>query len=312
MVYDNIIAKNHRKLNYGYSLNHQYTFFNKKKSRMTNLPHLLDEEKIQLLGQDRPLILVTNDDGIHAKGIAALVDIAKEWGDVIVVAPNSPQSGMGHAVSINKPLRLTKNKAFESLDILSYDCNGTPVDCVKLACDIILKRKPDLCLSGINHGSNEAINVIYSGTMSAAMEAAIEGIPSIGFSYLDFDTDADFGLSQKVVSKVLNTIFNSPKVQLPFLLNVNIPKVSPSQFKGIKLCRQAQAKWSDNFESRVDPRGINYYWMTGTFQNYDASKDADSVALSNGYATIVPIHLDFTAYEKLSWLKDHWNLDNND
>jgi len=267
---------------------------------------MTDQEQLQLLGQNKPLILVTNDDGIHAKGIKSLVDIAQKWGDVLVVAPNSPQSGMGHAVSINKPLRLTKNRVFEHLGILSYDCNGTPVDCVKLAYDILLHRKPDLCLSGINHGSNESINVIYSGTMSAAMEAAIEGIPSIGFSYLDFDTDADFSLAQQVVNKVLERYFNQAPVQAPFLLNVNIPKVDSVSFKGIKVCQQAHAKWADNFEPRVDPRGIDYYWMTGRFENFDTLPDADSVALQQGYATIVPIQLDFTDYERLKWLKNNW------
>lgn len=266
---------------------------------------------LKTLGNNRPLILVTNDDGIYAKGVAALVEVAKEWGDVIVVAPNSPQSGMGHAVSINKPLRLTKNKRFDEWNIPSYDCNGTPVDCVKLAYDILLHRKPDICLSGINHGSNESINVIYSGTMSAAMEAAIEGIPSIGFSYLDFDTDADFSLSQFVVNKTLEHFFHSEKNQKPFLLNVNIPRVSKEAFKGIRICRQANAKWSDNFEPRVDPRGINYYWMTGTFENFDNDQNADSVSLREGYATIVPINLDFTSYENYKWLKSNWKIEEN-
>ena len=181
---------------------------------------------------DIPVILVTNDDGITAPGIRALVNAVKDLGKVIVVAPDSPQSGMGHAVTIGEPLRLHKTEVFEGID--SWECSGTPVDCVKLARDIILKGKPTICLSGINHGANHSINVIYSGTMSAAMEAAIEGVPSIGFSLLDYRYDADFSLAGKIANILAKKMLEQPMPEHT-LLNVNIPKVSADDFKGIKI-----------------------------------------------------------------------------
>src|SRR5690606_33031636 len=172
-----------------------------------------------------PTILITNDDGITAPGIKALVDAMSGLGNIVVVAPDSPQSGMGHAITIGEPLRLNKvNNLFEGIE--AWQCSGTPVDCVKLAREKILKRKPDLCVSGINHGSNHSINIIYSGTMSAAMEAAIEGIPSIGFSLLDYKYDADFTLSKIIATQMAGLVLNEA---LPphALFNVNIPNIKP-------------------------------------------------------------------------------------
>lgn len=240
---------------------------------------------------DRPTILVTNDDGITAPGIRALVEAVKDLGNVIVVAPDSPQSGMGHAITIGEPLRLHKTDVFDGID--AYECSGTPVDCVKLARDIILHRKPDLCVSGINHGANHSINIIYSGTMSAAMEAAIEGVPSVGFSLLDYRYEADFSLARDVANRVVKQMLADPMPQHT-LLNVNIPKCTAEEFQGIKICRQAYAKWEEEFEQRTDPRGKEYFWMTGKFVNLDDRADTDVIALKNNYASVVPVSFDLT------------------
>lgn len=253
-----------------------------------------------------PTILVTNDDGVTAPGLRSLVEASVKLGNVVVVAPDSPQSGMGHAITIGRPLRLDAVDTFSDLNVEAYQCSGTPVDCVKLARDIVLKRKPDICLSGINHGSNASINVIYSGTMSAAMEAAIEGIPSAGFSLMDFNFDADFSVAKEVVELITGRML---KEIMPenFLLNVNIPRVNKTAFKGLKICRQADAKWAENFDKRVDPRGRDYYWMTGKFLNRDRGEDTDIEALKNGYASVVPIDIDFTNKKLKKWLEQKYN-----
>lgn len=250
----------------------------------------------------KPVILIVNDDGVTAPGIRSLIEAVHDLGEVIVVAPDSPQSGMGHAITIGKPLRLDEVNIFDDLEVKAWQSSGTPVDCVKLAHDVILHRKPDICLSGINHGSNASINVIYSGTMSAAMEAAVEGIPSAGFSLMDFNFDADFSLAKKVVREVTQRML-AERMPEHFLLNVNIPKVSEADFKGIKICRQADAKWTENFDKRKDPRGRDYYWMTGKFINRDRGEDTDIEALNEGYASIVPVRIDFTDDKLKSWLE---------
>ncbi len=252
------------------------------------------------MSKRKPVILVTNDDGITSKGIAALVLVAKRYGKVVVVAPDSPQSGMGHAITIGKPLRLKKSMVFK--DIEAYECSGTPVDCVKLAVDKVIGGKPDICLSGVNHGSNSSINIIYSGTMSAAMEAAIEGIPAVGFSYLDYAADADFALCKKVVADVLKKMFKG-KLPMEALYNVNIPKISIKEYKGLKVCRQANAKWQENFLERKDPMGHTYFWLTGKFKNSDKKKDTDEYALKNKFASVVPVQFDLTNYELLESIK---------
>lgn len=252
-----------------------------------------------------PTILITNDDGVTAPGLRNLIESVKDLGRIVVVAPDSPQSGMGHAITIGKPLRLDAVSTFDDLGIEAYQCSGTPVDCVKLARDAVLKDKPDICLSGINHGSNASINVIYSGTMSAAMEAAIEGIPSAGFSLMDFNFDADFSVAQEVSRKVTQRMLAELMPQ-HFLLNVNIPKLSKSEFKGLKICRQADARWAEHFDKRVDPRGRPYYWMTGKFLNRDLGEDTDIHALKNGFASIVPIDIDFTDLSLKKWLEQKY------
>jgi 5'-nucleotidase len=253
--------------------------------------------------KSKPLILVTNDDGVTAPGIAALVESVRHLGTVVVVAPDSPQSGMGHAITIHDPLRLTHIRLFKGIE--TYQCSGTPVDCVKLAVDKILHRKPDLCVSGINHGSNSSINVIYSGTMSAAMEAAIEGIPAIGFSLLDYSFEADFTAARQYASRISEQVL---KKGLPenTLLNVNIPKLRVSKIKGIKVCRQATAKYDEEFAERVDPRNNKYYWLTGKFVNRDNGLDTDEWALSNNYVSVVPVQFDLTAHHAIQHISTYF------
>ncbi|MGG9971522.1 5'/3'-nucleotidase SurE [Ferruginibacter sp. SUN002] len=243
----------------------------------------------------QPVILITNDDGITAPGIRNLVEAVKDLGRVVVVAPDKPQSGMGHAITIGHPLRLSKVDDIVP-GVESWITSGTPVDCVKLAVDKILKKKPDLCLSGINHGANHSINVIYSGTMSAAMEASIESIPSMGFSLLDYNYEADFAGARFYVNKIVST-FLKKKLDKHFLLNVNIPSLPLELIKGIKVCRQAYAKYEEDFKERKDPHNKKYYWLTGAFVNFDKGKDTDVWALDNNYVSIVPVQFDLTNYK---------------
>ncbi len=255
--------------------------------------------------KNKPLILVTNDDGITAPGIRALIATMSEIGEVIVVAPDKPQSATGHAITINNTLYLNKISA-EKATIEEYSCSGTPVDCVKFAVNEILKRKPDLCVSGINHGSNSSINVIYSGTMSAAVEAGIEGIPAIGFSLMDYDWNADFESTQSFVKKIaLEVLANG----LPngVILNVNFPKLKEKEIKGIKICRQAKAIWIEKFDKRITPQGKDYYWLTGEFINQDKGEDTDEWALEHGFVSIVPVQFDLTAHFAIQELNT-WKL----
>jgi 5'-nucleotidase len=255
---------------------------------------------------DKPLILVTNDDGITAPGIRALVAVARKFGKVVVVAPDSPQSGMGHAITLTKPLRMHPIEMFD-VDVDSYECSGTPVDCVKIAVDKVLHRKPDLCISGINHGSNSSINIIYSGTMSAAVEAALEGIPSIGFSLCDFAYDADFNAAQDAAEKVIAQVLKNGLANNT-LLNVNVPKGELKDIKGIKICRQAMAKWEEEFDARKDPHGREYFWLKGKFVNKDKGEDTDEWALAHNFVSVVPVQFDLTAHHGINYINENWNL----
>ncbi|MDV6168946.1 5'/3'-nucleotidase SurE [Flavobacterium sp. DG1-102-2] len=253
----------------------------------------------------KPLILVTNDDGITAPGIRALISVMKQLGDVVVVAPDSPQSATGHAITINNTLSINKIDIDPDVE-MEYSCSGTPVDCVKFAVSEILKRKPDLCVSGINHGSNSSINVIYSGTMSAAVEAGIEGIPAIGFSLLDYNWDADFEQVKSSVKKITEEVLENG---LPegVILNVNFPKLKEKEIRGIKICRQAKAMWQERFDKRQTPMGKDYYWLTGKFVNLDKGEDTDEWALENGYISVVPVQFDLTAHHAMQTLNS-WKL----
>jgi 5'-nucleotidase len=253
--------------------------------------------------QKTPLILVTNDDGITAPGIRTLIEVMNEIGEVVVLAPDSPQSGMGHAITLDSTI-YCENISSEEVPQNEFRCSGTPADCVKMAISEIMDRKPDLCVSGINHGNNSSINVIYSGTMSAAIEAGIEGIPAIGFSLLDFSWNANFEPLKPFVKKIAEEVLRNG---LPdgVVLNVNFPKLK--QFKGIKICRQARANWVEEFDKRINPQGKEYYWLTGKFVNLDQGQDTDVWALENGFVSIVPVHFDLTAHHTIAEL-NQWNL----
>ncbi len=255
---------------------------------------------------NRPLILVSNDDGITAPGIRVLVETMKKIGEVVVVAPDSPQSGMGHAITIGNTLRLTQTDIFG--DVKAYKCSGTPADCVKLGKFHVLKdRRPDLVVSGINHGSNTSISVLYSGTMSAAIEGALEGLPSVGFSLCDYALNADFSHTQEYVLKIASHVLEK---SLPkgLALNVNFPPKQNTNIRGIKVCRQAHAKWQEEFDQRYDPNGRRYFWLAGNFVNFDKGEDNDEWAIANNYVSVVPCQYDLTAHHAISQLNE-WNLD---
>lgn len=249
-------------------------------------------------------ILVCNDDGISSPGIRALVEVARDFGNVTVVAPDSPQSGMGHAITIGTPLRVHRYHLMDGVD--AWECTGTPVDCVKLATGVIMKDKPDLLVSGINHGANYSISVVYSGTMSAAMEGAIEGIPSVGFSLCDHSWDADFTASKEVVRTVIRAMLESEPAR-DTLLNVNIPKGSTESLKGIRVTRQAIGRWVEEFEERKDPHGQPYYWLSGEFRQEDDGEDTDTWALNNGYVSVCPVEYDLTAHHSMHEF-NRWHL----
>ncbi|MDQ2772697.1 MAG: 5'/3'-nucleotidase SurE [Bacteroidota bacterium] len=256
----------------------------------------------------KPLILVSNDDGITAPGIRHLVETVLALGaEVVVVAPDSPQSGMGHAITIGHALRLTRNPVFGP-DVEAYECSGTPADCVKIAKHYILRdRTPDLVVSGINHGSNASVNVLYSGTMSAAIEAAIEGLPAIGFSLCEYGPQADFSHVAEWVSQVCRHALEHG-VPAGTALNVNIPKKSDTPIAGLRLARQARAKWAEKFDRRLDPYQRPYYWLMGTFENLDLGTDTDEWALAHNYVSIVPCQFDLTAVHGLAQLSTGWAL----
>ncbi len=253
-----------------------------------------------------PLILVSNDDGITSKGIRTLVNIMKQLGDVIVVAPDSPQSGMGHAITVGETLRLEENYIFEGIN--AYECSGTPADCVKIARHFVLKdgRQPDVIVSGINHGSNTSISVLYSGTMSAAIEGAIEGTPAIGFSLADFGPDPDFSHTEPFIRKIVKQVLEKglPK---GVALNVNFPPKRNESLKGVRICRQANAKWVEDFDVRVDPNGRRYFWMVGNFVNFDKGQDNDEWAIANNYVAVVPCQFDLTAHQAIPVLNEDWD-----
>jgi 5'-nucleotidase len=259
-----------------------------------------NKEKINL----RPTILVTNDDGINAPGIRTLIKVIRrlEDVDVVVVAPDRPRSGQGHAITVSSPLRVKKLKQDDHY--VEYGCNGTPVDCIKLGRQVIMRREPDLVVSGINHGSNASINVLYSGTMAAVFEAAVDGIPAIGFSVNDFSHAASLTHTEKFVERITRSVLANG---LPdgICLNVNIPAGNGKRVKGVKICRQSMGTWVEEFDERVDPRGRDYYWITGVFSNPDNKEDTDTWALEQNYVAVVPMKVDFTAYEVLQQMESY-------
>ena len=253
----------------------------------------------------RKLILVSNDDGYDARGLEALIEIVRPYGDVVAVAPVEGRSGMSHAISIKHPIRLHKLKEEEGFTL--YSCSGTPVDAVKIALDQILDRKPDLLVSGINHGSNASISIIYSGTLGAALEGCINQIPSIGFSVLDHSRNADFTLPKMHAKRIVENVLERG---LPdgVGLNVNFPVISPEEFKGFMVCKQTSGVWKEEFDKRLDPQKQEYYWLTGYFRNHEPdASNTDEWALKNNYASVVPVKVDFTAYYMIDEMQK-WNL----
>lgn len=262
---------------------------------------------------EKPLVLVSNDDGITAGGIRVLIEEMMQLdAEVVVVAPDSPQSGMGHAISIHEPLKIRSSSIFDELGVRAYECSGTPVDCVKIAKHhILFNRKPDLVVSGINHGSNSSISILYSGTMSAAIEGAIEGTPAIGFSLCEYGPDADFGHVREYVRSIATQVL---KTKLPrgTALNVNFPAKSDQPLQGMKICRQARAKWQEDFDERIDPYGRRYFWLVGDFVNLDKGENTDVWALENNYVSVVPCVFDLTAHHAVSILNNEWDIIQND
>jgi 5'-nucleotidase len=247
---------------------------------------------------------VTNDDGIDSPGIYALAQSLKKIGEVTVIAPQKEQSAVGHSITMQIPLRVTKS--FKDGGFFGYAISGTPADCVKIGIRNILKQAPDLVVSGINHGSNTAINIIYSGTVSAAREAAILDVPSIAVSVTNHAV-TDFRFSAKI-ARMLAKEFAGKEVPLGTLLNVNVPDVSEAEIAGILLTKQGKSKWDDVYEHRVDPQGRDYYWLTGNLIEIDKDLDTDQIAVKNNYVSVSPIHFDLTDYETLTKMKT-WNIE---
>jgi len=254
------------------------------------------------MANTKPTILVTNDDGINAYGLRTLIKIMRNLGDVVVVAPDRPRSGQGHAITVTMPLRVTQIHQEEGYS--EYSCNGTPVDCVKFGVQIILRRQPDLVVSGINHGSNASVNVFYSGTMAAVIEAAIDKIPAIGFSLDDYDSNANFSHIEKYVEKISSEVLRKG---LPFntCLNVNFPKLQDEPIKGVKVCRQSLGSWKEAFDERTDPYGGNYYWIIGIFSNADHKEGTDTWAMEKNWVSVVPMKFDLTNHESIKLLSEY-------
>lgn len=253
----------------------------------------------------KPLILVTNDDGVQAKGLLELIEIVKNLGRIVVVAPSEPQSGMSHAITVKTPIEVKKIR--EDNNCVFYECTGTPVDCVKIAFNQLLKQKPDLLVSGFNHGSNSSSSIFYSGTMAAALEGCINEVPSIGFSLLSVDPDADFTASKHYAIKIINKVLANG-VPKSICLNVNVPPVTEDKIAGIRITRQTRGFWKEEFDKRVDTLGRSYYWLTGNFHNQEPeAPDTDEWALKNNYISIVPLHIDLTSYDTLKSIQD-WDF----
>jgi 5'-nucleotidase len=254
----------------------------------------------------KPLILISNDDSIYAKGISALVEIAKQFGDIVVVAPDSPQSAKSHSITLDKPLTYQKSDIFGN-EIQAFAVSGTPADCVKFALNSLLNKKPNLILSGINHGSNASVNLIYSGTVAAAIEGAMHNISSIALSLDSHNPNADFDAAKFFAKKIISQTLKNYDDKI--CLNVNIPKIPKNQIKGIKFCKQTRGAWFEEFVNIPHPnKNTNYFWLTGKYVNFEPqSKDTDIWAIENNYVSVVPIKIDFTDYKNLEKIKN-WEL----
>lgn len=250
--------------------------------------------------KEKPLILITNDDGVGAKGINELISCLRDLGDIVVLAPDGPRSGMASAITSQLPIKYTLVRREDDLTV--YSCTGTPVDCVKLAINELLDRKPDLLVSGINHGTNVAICVHYSGTLGAAAEGCIFGVPSIGVSLTDADPNADFSESCRFARKLSRRILKNGLPEGTYL-NLNVPDLP--HVKGMKVCRQARGRWTNEFVKSQNAKKEPVYWLSGSFENArPIEPDNDTLALENGYASVVPCKIDVTDYPYLETLND--------
>lgn len=257
-----------------------------------------------MINENKPLLLISNDDGYHAKGIKCLVQMVKHLGDVLVVAPESARSGYSSAFSVTSPLRLKLRRQEENVRV--YSCNGTPVDCVKLALSELCTRRPDIVIGGINHGDNASVNTHYSGTMGVTMEGCMKYIPSVAFSLCNHDDDADFSLMKNIVIAITEKIL-SDGLPKGVCLNVNFPVVN--QYKGIKVCRMAFGTWGKEVVRMHHPRGYDFFWLVGQYTNDEPQcDDTDNWALTHGYVAITPTQLDVTDYKMIDKMKN-WNLD---
>ena len=247
------------------------------------------------------LILITNDDGLYAAGLKTLTSVMKEFGKVVVISATESRSAMSQALTVKQPLRVKLLE--ETDDLRMYACSGTPTDGVKLAVNQLLERKPDMLVSGINHGSNASASVLYSGTMAAALEGCLYGITSAGFSLNSYSPTADFSVCEKYIRIICKMVLSMPLPQ-GVCLNVNMPAIAAPEIKGIRVARQARGCWQEEFEKRKDPMGKTYYWLTGRFMNHEPeSTDTDEWAMKNGYVSVVPVSTDMTAYGFLGELK---------
>lgn len=256
--------------------------------------------------KDDRLILLTNDDGLYAEGLNTLTEVMQEFGKVVVISTIESRSGMSQALTVKMPIRVKLLKETDTKRL--YACSGTPTDGVKIAVNQLLERPPDWVVSGINHGANASVSVIYSGTMAAAIEGCLYGIDSVGFSLNNYSAEADFGPARKYVRDIMNILINK-RLPVGVCLNVNIPSCPSDEIKGVKVCRQAKGNWREEFEKRKDPMGKTYYWLTGIFENHEPdSMDTDEWALSNNYVSVVPVSIDMTAHRFIDDLKKQ--LDN--
>lgn len=247
------------------------------------------------------LILLTNDDGLYAGGFKTLIRIMEDFGKVVVISTTEGRSAMSQALTVKQPLRVKLLVEDDRKRI--YACSGTPADGIKLAVSQLLDRKPDLVVSGINHGSNASASILYSGTMAAALEGCLYGITSVGFSLNSYSSSADFSGCEEYIREICTLLLREP-LPAGVCLNVNFPAVPASEIKGMVVARQALGNWQEEFEKRKDPAGKTYYWLTGSFINHEPeASDTDDWAINNGYVSVVPVTIDMTAYSFMETLK---------
>ena len=250
------------------------------------------------------LILITNDDGYRAPGISALVEVAKVYGKVVIIAPERSWSAKSHSITLEKPIEVNETDYFGS-GVKGYISTGTPVDNIKFGLDFLLNRKPDLILSGINHGPNYSINMYYSGTVSAAIEGAFHQIPSIAISVESMDYSFDLSLAKQYTAELIEFVFEHP-LSTQMCLNLNVPAIDASLGKGLRFCRSARAMWDETYYEWTHPRRKqNYYWLMGKFYNFEPdNEETDLWAIRNGYGAVVPLNVDPTNYNILHQLKN--------